>query len=244
MKYLIVNADDFGLSRGVNRGILEAHDRGIVSSASLMVRWPAAAEAAAAARARPGLSLGLHVDLGEWAYRGGDWEPLYAVLSPADAESPGALADEVARQFDAFRRLVGRGPTHVDSHQHRHLSEPLRTVLAAAAAAAGVPLRHVDPRVRYCGDFYGQTGKGEPYPDGITADALARVLRATPPGVTELSCHPGYDQDHGSPYAAERSAEVAALCDPGVRATLAAEGIRLISFGELAAVSGPTAPSR
>ena len=72
-RYLIVNADDFGLSAGVNRGVIEAHERGIVTSASLMVRPPAAAEAAADARAYPELSLGLHVDLGEWSYREGEW---------------------------------------------------------------------------------------------------------------------------------------------------------------------------
>ena len=64
-RYLIVNADDFGQSHGVNRGIMQAHRRGIVTSASLMVRWLAASEAAAYAREHPSLSLGLHVDLGE-----------------------------------------------------------------------------------------------------------------------------------------------------------------------------------
>jgi len=51
---LIVNADDFGQSPGINRGIMEAHERGIVTSVSLMVRWPAAVEAAAYARRLPG----------------------------------------------------------------------------------------------------------------------------------------------------------------------------------------------
>jgi len=49
-KYLIVNADDFGQSTGINRGIIEAHERGVVTSASLMVRWPAAIDAAQYAR--------------------------------------------------------------------------------------------------------------------------------------------------------------------------------------------------
>ena len=65
-RYLIVNADDFGQSRGINRGITEAHEQGIVTSASLMVRWPAAPEAAAYARSHGSLSLGLHFDFGEW----------------------------------------------------------------------------------------------------------------------------------------------------------------------------------
>src|SRR5206468_10377269 len=72
-RYLIVNADDLGYSHGVNRGILEAHSSGIVTSASLMVRWPATTDAVLAARDCPGLSLGLHLDLGEWACRNGQW---------------------------------------------------------------------------------------------------------------------------------------------------------------------------
>ena len=60
---LIVNADDFGRSRGVNRGIVETHERGIVTSTSLMVFRPGAREAATYARAHPGLSTGLHIEL-------------------------------------------------------------------------------------------------------------------------------------------------------------------------------------
>ena len=82
-RYLIVNADDFGRSPGVNRGIIEAHGSGIVTSASLMVRWPAAAEAAAYAREHPDLVVGLHFDLGEWIYREGAWLPASEVV-PAD----------------------------------------------------------------------------------------------------------------------------------------------------------------
>src|SRR5215831_3654590 len=83
VRQLIVNADDFGQSPGVNRGIIQAHERGIVTSASLMVRWRAAAEAAAYARAHPRLGLGLHVDLGEWEYRDGDWTMLYQLVPAA-----------------------------------------------------------------------------------------------------------------------------------------------------------------
>src|SRR5262249_29615980 len=102
---LIVNADDFGQSAGVTRGILEAHDRGIVTSTSLMVRWPAAAEAAAAAKSRPRLSVGLHVDLGEWALHDVEWVPVYEVVPMGDSA---AVAVEIDRQLDEFRRLTGR----------------------------------------------------------------------------------------------------------------------------------------
>src|SRR2546421_12651751 len=84
-KFLIVNADDFGLSPGVNRGIIKAHEQGIVTSASLMVRWPAAGAAAVYSREHPGLSIGLHVDLGEWVFREDNWDCLYEVVRLADS---------------------------------------------------------------------------------------------------------------------------------------------------------------
>src|SRR5918911_2757332 len=106
---LIVNADDFGLCPGVSQGILAAHEHGIVTSASLMVRPPSAAEAVACSREHPRLSLGLHIDLGEWVYCDEAWTPLYEVVPLGDAA---AVADEVRRQLDMFRSLVGRDPTH------------------------------------------------------------------------------------------------------------------------------------
>ena len=226
-RFVIVNADDFGLSAGVNRGIIRAHEEGVVTSASLMVRQPAAAEAARYARGRPLLSVGLHVDVAEWAYRDGQWAAVYEVVPSDDAAS---LAAELARQLESFRRLTGRDPTHLDSHQHAHRSDPLRTIAAAAAGQLRVPLRHFDSCVRHCGDFYGQTGKGEPMPDGITPDALARIIRSLPPGVTEVSCHPGDDPLLDSPYRHERLIEVQSLCHATVRASLEEAAVKLVSF--------------
>src|SRR5262249_51184143 len=62
-KYLIVNADDFGTSTGVNRGILECHTRGVVTSTSLMVTGRAVAEAVSMSRDHPALAVGLHWDV-------------------------------------------------------------------------------------------------------------------------------------------------------------------------------------
>ncbi|MDQ6748909.1 MAG: ChbG/HpnK family deacetylase [Candidatus Dormibacteraeota bacterium] len=226
---MIVNADDFGLSTGVNQGITRAHQQGIVMSASLMARKPRAAEAADYARRNPSLSLGLHVDLGEWAYRDGDWVRLYEVVPEDDAE---AVAAEVARQLAAFRQLVGRNPTHLDSHQHVHREGPVRSVMAALAHELGVPLRDFDPQVRYCGDFYGQTAEGLPLPGIISVSGLAKILAALPPGVTELGCHPGDGEEMDTMYWRERAEETRVLCDPRVRGLLAAEGIELRSFSE------------
>ena len=220
-RVLIVNADDFGRSDGVNRGVVQAHEEGIVTSASLMVRYAASAAAAEYGRRRPGLSLGLHVDLGEWRYEDGRWSALYE-LEQAE--------DEVERQLDAFRSLVRHDPTHLDSHQHLHREEPLRSIMFATAGRLGVPLRSFSPLVRYCGSFYGQTGTGEPLHRAISVKALATILCGLPEGVTELGCHPGYADDLPSQYAAERACEVEVLCHQRVRATLVEEEIELRSF--------------
>jgi predicted glycoside hydrolase/deacetylase ChbG (UPF0249 family) len=231
-RVLIVNADDFGLSRGVNAGVIKAHEQGIVTSASLMVRWSAAAEAAGYARASKTLSLGLHVDLGESTVRDGAWVPLYEVVA---VQEPGAVEAEVRRQFQAFRDLVGRDPTHLDSHQHAHRSEPeAGAVLRELADKLGVPLRDDTPLVRYYGGFYGQAGPGQPLPDAITVERLIEIMSELPPGVTELSCHPGEGNDIDSLYRSERELEVAVLCDRRVRAAIDRQGIALRSFSDLA----------
>jgi chitin disaccharide deacetylase len=226
---LIVNADDFGLSSGVNAGIIEAHEHGIVTSTSVMVRWPAAAEIVHHSRKHPRLSVGLHVDLGEWIYRDGEWGPLYEVVPVND---PSAVAAEVARQLAQFCSLMGRSPTHIDSHQHSHREEPLRTIVLDIGSALGVPVRDFTPGVRYFGGFYGQGDHGSPWPEGITAEALLRIVRDLPPGTTELGCHPGLDDSLETMYCRERRQEVAALCDPRVREAIG-EDIKLISFSDV-----------
>lgn len=226
-RYLIVNADDFGLSPGVNRGIIKAHECGIVTSASLMVRMPAAAEAAAYAREHPSLSVGLHFDLGEWTYRNGNWECVYEV---APVDDIAAAAREADKQLAAFQRLLGRKPSHIDSHQHIHREEPIRSILLGLANRLAVPLRHFSSAVRYCGEFYGQTSQGSPLPDAIGVHDLMEILAALPSGLTELSCHPGEGNDFHSMYSSEREQETKTLCDPRIQATLAGQEIQLCSF--------------
>jgi predicted glycoside hydrolase/deacetylase ChbG (UPF0249 family) len=226
-RYLIVNADDFGQSPGVNHGIIEAHEHGIVTSASLMVRWPAAAQAAVYGRAHPEFSLGLHVDLAEWTCSAGSWSTRYQVVSPDD---PAAITREANAQLEKFRELMGQDPSHVDSHQHIHREEPAHSVIASMARALGVPLRHFSPRVQYCGSFYGQTPKGIPCPEALSVESLIQIVCTLPPGVTELACHPALDNDLDSMYASERPIEVQTLCDPRVKEALVKEGIELRSF--------------
>lgn len=147
-RLLVVNADDFGLAPGVNRGILEAHAAGTVSSTSVMVNTPAFDEGLALARERaPALGLGLHLNLVSGRpltrapsltdARTGAFHPLGTLARRALA---GAVrADDVRNECDAqLAALERRGvkPTHLDSHRHAHaLPGVLPAVLASARAA-------------------------------------------------------------------------------------------------------------
>jgi predicted glycoside hydrolase/deacetylase ChbG (UPF0249 family) len=230
-KYLIVNADDFGLSLGVNRGIIEAAEHGILTSATLMVRQPAAAEAASYARRNPKLSVGLRLDLGEWVYQQGEWVPLYSVVSTHDA---GVVAGEVWRQISQFQRLLDRPPTHIDSHQHVHREEPVRSIVQNLAQRLGVPLREQTPGISYCGDFYGQDAESQTMPGALSVAALKNILASLPDGYTELGCHPGYDDGLATAYRTERAVEVQTLCSPEIPQALAELRIELRSFKSLA----------
>ncbi len=225
--YLIVNADNFGQSLGVNRGIVAAHERGIVTSASLMVCWPAAAEAAAYGRDHPDLSLGLHLDLGEWKYQDGAWVARYERVPMQDAA---AVTEEVSAQLASFRRLTGAEPTHLDSHQHVHLREPVRSAVLRIAHQLGVPVRHCTPGIDFCGKFYGQMTDGSPLPEVLSVAGLAGILASLSEGCTELGCHPGLGNDLDTMYRRERNREVDVLCDPATRTSVVAVGCQLISF--------------
>lgn len=231
-RHLIVNADDFGASDAVNAGVVAAHDRGIVTSASLMVFAAAAADAVELARSRPALSLGVHIDLGEWIYcAASGWVERYAVVDTSDAN---AVAIEVDAQLASFIALAGRVPTHVDGHQHIQQHEPAAGILRTAADRLGVPLRLGDERISYRGEFYGQGPRAEPHHDGITAANLVSIITSVPDGWTELGCHPGIGVDPATTvYALERELELAALCSDEVRTAIEDHGVILASFADL-----------
>ncbi|MBS1881297.1 MAG: ChbG/HpnK family deacetylase [Actinobacteria bacterium] len=230
-RFLIVNADDLGLCESVNEGIFAAHQRGIVTSATLMVRQAAAPAAARAAASFPRLGVGLHLDLGQWDYVEGEWAQAYG---RCDLESGEGVAAECRAQVELFRSLRGDDPTHLDSHQHVHLSEPVARVAAALAAELGVPLR--GRGIRFEGGFYGQDGRGNPYPETIEPAALLALIAALPPGWTELGCHPAAGPVPSS-YDAERTIELATLTDPRVREALAPGEVQLRSYAEAPATA-------
>jgi predicted glycoside hydrolase/deacetylase ChbG (UPF0249 family) len=230
---LIVNADDFGQSEGINRGVARCHEAGILTSASLMVRWPAAASAAEYACAHGRLAVGLHLDFCEWTCETGRWFPLYEVVPLRDEV---AVREEIDRQLTSFHTLMGCDPTHLDSHQHAHQEEPVRQAVIEAAARRGIPVRGFHPAVRYMGDFYGQGKNGLPRHDTITVEYLTALLDTLPEGITELGCHPAFGLDLQSVYLTDREQEVAVLCDPRIRAAVHRQNIELVSFRDLPAL--------
>jgi chitin disaccharide deacetylase len=138
MKWLIVNGDDFS----ANGGIIEAHRRGILTSTSLIVNAPWSEEAAALSRAVPALSVGLHVHIVSEGREG--------ATGPIDEDSYRA---ELCRQFFRFQELVGRPPTHLDSHHNIQRDPRLLPHFLKLARQYGLPLRDHSP-VRYFSKFY------------------------------------------------------------------------------------------
>jgi chitin disaccharide deacetylase len=219
MKYLIVNADDFGASHGINRGIMEAHQRGILTSTSLLVNTAWGLEAAVLSRTAPDLSVGLHADLRN-------------ELRDTTGDPRRRVGEELEKQFVRFGELMGRPPTHLDSHHNLHRDPRALPEFLALAAKHGLPLREHSP-VRYFSKFYGQWA-GKTHLEQVSVESLARMLETEiEDGITELSCHPGYvETSHATGYGVEREAELRTLCDPIVREVVSARSIQLISYHE------------
>lgn len=150
---LIVSGDDFGASAQVNAGIIEAHRRGVLTSAGFMVTAPAAAEAAAAAKALPSLDVGLHVVLCngrsllpparlngmvDGAGRFPRHEVSAGLRYLLDRRVRGALGDECRAQLERGLQMLGR-LSHLDGHHNIHLFPVVADVLIDLAAEYGVP---------------------------------------------------------------------------------------------------------
>jgi predicted glycoside hydrolase/deacetylase ChbG (UPF0249 family) len=146
---LIVNADDYGLSRGVNTGIIEAAERGVVTSTSMMVNLPGFDDAVALARSARSLSIGLHFNLTTgkplttapslMRRSTGQFYPLATLLTRASFGFVDAaeVREECTAQID---RLLEAGiqPTHIDSHRHVHAHPAFRTAVLEAAASRNI----------------------------------------------------------------------------------------------------------
>ena len=251
MRRLIVNADDFGRTRGINAGVLEAHLAGVVTSATAMVLEPAAEEGISEAiRRAPRLALGLHFAVTGGGCPAADPARIPTLLVGGRfARSPERLPREIPPQeifheLDAqillFERLAGRAPSHIDSHHHSALHASIQPVFAEVARKRGLPVRASSEGARealraagvrtpdhFLDDFYGE---------GATAQNLRSTLGGLRDGTSELMCHPGRADEEllaGSTYARERERELALLCDPEIPLLLARDAVRRIDFRDL-----------
>lgn len=246
---LIVNADDLGRTPGINAGVAAAHRDGIVTSATLMVNYPAAAEVKALADAHPRLGIGLHVQLtggppqlpasrlGSLVGRDGQLPPRPDRLADAD---PAEVLAEVRAQLARFRELLGRDPSHFDSHHHSHRVPAVFAAVVAVARETGRPVRLADAAMapllrreaiatsdRFEEGFFDATA---------TEQALLGLLRSLPEGTTELMCHPAVVDDElraSSSYAAPRARELELLTGGAAREAVRERGIELVSFAAL-----------
>jgi predicted glycoside hydrolase/deacetylase ChbG (UPF0249 family) len=251
LKRLIVNADDFGRSAGVDAGIERAHREGIVTSATLMTNAPSSAHAGERARATPTLGVGVHLVL---TYgrpltdpsriaslvreNGSFFRPKELLARRIDRDE--ALL-EYRAQFARARELIGREPTHVDSHHWVHDHPALSWALSELARETGAAARSHTPEQR---DEYRAKGVRTPdhftrefqHPGHIGLDDLLALLARLEEGVTELMCHPGEPDAElvrTSAYARERPVELAVLVDPRVRAEIERRDIALTTFAAL-----------
>ena len=248
-KHLLVNADDLGRTEGINRGIFEAHDRGIVTSATLMVNYPSSRTAAEQLDRFPHLGIGLHVAL-TGSVPTLDPSRIPSLVDaqgrfppkPEDlkAPRPEEIRAEVEAQWVRFHELTGRSPTHLDSHHHCHRLPEVCDALVAIGRREGLPVRNSSPEVGRrlhregipTTEFFDESFFG----DATDIATLTRILLQLPSGVTELMCHPAHVDEElrsSSSYAEPREQELATLIDAGIQRLILENGIRLIHFGEL-----------
>lgn len=259
-RLLIVNADDLGRTSGINDGIFDAHRGGVVTSATLMVGFPAAEEAARAVGedlALADLGIGLHVTL-----TGGrptlppedvpslvdDDGRLPRRPDGLDGASPRDVLAEVRSQLARFRELTGGPPTHLDSHHHSHRLPVVCDALAEVAREHRLPVRNasadVRERLRGAGVATTDLFVERFYAEEATLDAMLDIIRragASDHRTVEVMVHPGRADralQADSTYVAEREREIEVLCDRAVREAVAEAGFRLGHFGHLASYRG------
>ncbi|MEH7084407.1 chitin disaccharide deacetylase [Neobacillus drentensis] len=219
MMKLIVNADDFGYSRGINYGIIDAHKYGIVNSTTIMMNMPGVTHAVELAKANPKLQVGIHLvltcgkplltDVPSLVNKRGSFKRLSEFKEQREI-SHDELAREWSAQIDKFLE-TGLTPTHFDSHHHVHTIPELLPVVQMLAKKYDLSARRFSMDAVegvaafsdvFLHDFYGE---------GATYDYFEKLVTRVHDGQTiEVMCHPGY-LDHeilsGSSYAEDRVRE-------------------------------------
>lgn len=260
MKKLIINADDFGLAPGVNRGIIDAAKDGIVTSTSVMVTAPYVTQAVdLLAQANVSMGMGLHIvlngDLPTFSKSPRFTSPTgYLPLPEWDASDEDdfltEMRYEIRSQFETFIRLTGMKPDHLDSHHNICFKQPLlKRITFELLSDYQIPIR--DPSKN---DWLNHAIDGEPDDplsaelraakvkvartlrdfrgDGATFETLSHILRNIPEtGIYELMCHAGYVDDAlNSSYNTHRQVELDILRMPAVKTIIESEHIHLTTY--------------
>jgi predicted glycoside hydrolase/deacetylase ChbG (UPF0249 family) len=152
-RQLIVNADDYGRSPGVSRGILDAHRGGIVTSTTVMINQPGIEPQLEEALACEGLGIGLHLVFSAWrpllppatipglVRSDGMFLDQHTLWAQAERIPLEQLTAELAAQLERFVSLAGGEPDHLDCHHFVHLYPPFFQIYADLAAQYSLPLR-------------------------------------------------------------------------------------------------------
>lgn len=254
MKRLIVNADDLGYSAGIDAGILRAYRDGIVTSATLLTNAPGAVRAALLFRAAPALDVGVHLvvtygrPLSDPAAVPSLVGPDAAFLRPRQVMGTGRVrSEDVLREYRAQyargRDLLGREPTHVDTHHWVQAEPAIFDAFATLARETGAAARSLDTgerdRLRARGVRTPERSRREFYDAATSVDALCEVLASIAAEgdiVSELMCHPSEpdpELEARSTYARQRYRELASLVDPVVRAKVDELGLVLSTFRDV-----------
>lgn len=254
---LIINADDYGLTPEVSRGIREAHLNGIVTSTTCMLNMPSAvSDIGRALSETPRLGLGVHLVLTagqplstpetvpSLCDDAGRFHKLNVLRDRLDRIDPADAEREWRAQVAAFVAAAGRKPTHLDSHHHSSYFTPeLFQVMLTLARETGCAIRlpgEAGPEHRRLLEAFApprpDTFSTVFYDEGATVGTLLAWMAALPDGVHELMTHPGYCNarlEAISSYARQRDRERRILAAPEVLEAVAARGVDLIAFDRL-----------
>lgn len=253
MKRLIINADDFGLTGGVTRGIAESILNGLVCSTSAMVCMPGFAE-----NMKPWLSrlqgrIGIHLQLtdGDACSDPASVPSLLenAAHFPRSWRSLGTpRPEEIRREWHAqMKRLVEAGiqPSHLDTHHHVHRFPAIFEVYCEIAQAYRLPARTLSPRMTeslrkkaIASSEFCETGwyGGELTKESLINRLTERFERHGDNCVVELMCHPGFADDElstKSKYVLEREQELHVLCSNELAGMLNERGIQIVGMSGL-----------
>lgn len=239
MKYLIVNADDFGLSDYINEGIIKGHKAGSITSTTLMVKREFAREAGRLARENLSLSVGLHLDLDDLLGRNEKGSDRFAMLRISQMLSDTRFFNEVESDIDAqIRTFINTGLelTHIDGHHHLHAIPELFHMIVDKAVKCGIKTIRFSkefnlikyPPIKWSQSFFEEMKEllkknNIKYADHFVTGWQPYDLKNIKEGVTELMTHPGTKEDW-------RVKELDVLMSRAWREAIKENGIRLISF--------------